>query len=182
VWVAIRGAAPDSSATVLRYDPSGRVMASVPVTAGVTAITLAPDSLWVAEYRRPLLMRIDRRTGRPRSGARLIVAAGSLAYGGGHVWAAIPNNDTVVRVDPRRPGSPVFADAGRRPEHLAYARGRLYVASRFDQTLVVIDPLTMKPARRPLPMPFNPFAVTADGAHVWVTGLSEDTVTRVDLG
>jgi hypothetical protein len=30
-------------------------------------------------------------------------------------------------------------------------------------------------------MPLDPFAVTADARHVWVTGIGENTVTRIDL-
>ena len=76
---------------------------------------------------------------------------------------------------------PIYADAGRFPEQLTYTRGRLYVASRFDQTLVIIDPRKMKAVVKPLSMPFNPFGVTSDRRHVWVTSLGADAVTRVDL-
>jgi hypothetical protein len=48
------------------------------------------------------------------------------------------------------------------------------------QELVVVDPHTMRPLKR-LPMPLNPWAVTADARHVWVTSIGQDEVARVDV-
>jgi streptogramin lyase len=93
----------------------------------------------------------------------------------------MPNDDVVARIERGHSLDPAFHAAGRRPERLTYARGRLYVASRYDDKLVVLDPRTLHPAQPPLPMPLNPFAVTSDGRHVWVAGLGENTVTLVDL-
>jgi DNA-binding beta-propeller fold protein YncE len=132
----------------------------------------------VAEFSAPRLLRIDRRTGHASVGARLLQPAEGLAYGGGCVWATMTEDDAVARKCPRENAIP--ATVGRHPEHLTYARGRVYVATRFDQALVVVDPDRLQIVRR-LPMPFSPFAVTSDRHHVWVTGLGENTVTRVDL-
>lgn len=82
------------------------------------------------------------------------------------------------RIRPGQSRDPAFETAGKRPEDLTYAHGRVYVASRFDDTLVILDADTMKPVRKPLPLPLNPFAVTSDRRHVWVAGLGYDTVTR----
>ncbi len=182
VWVALRGESPDSAATVLHYDAAGRELAQYPFPDGVTSVTLALGSLWVAELRRPKVMRIDLRTGRKRLGGQLIFAAGALAAGGGYVWAAMPDHDAVSRIRPGQSRDPTFQAAGKRPEDLTYSHGRVYIASRFDDTLVVLDAKTMKPVRKPLSLPLNPFAVTSDRRHVWVAGLGDDTISRVDLG
>lgn len=147
----------------------------------MTALTLALGSLWVAELREAKVMRIELRTGRRRLGGQLIFPAGALAAGGGYVWAAMSDHDAVSRIRPGQSRDPAFETAGKRPEDLTYAHGRVYVASRFDDTLVILDADTMKPVRKPLPLPLNPFAVTSDRRHVWVAGLGYDTVTRVDL-
>ena len=178
----MRGQATDNATTMLHYGAEERRLAQYPLKAKITAIVLTLGSLWVAEYRQPDVKRIDTRTGRMRLGAQLTSVAGSLAAGGGYVFAGMPNEDTVARIEPGHSHDPVYRIAGKRPEQLTYARGRVYVASRYDGTLVVIDPKTMRPAQNPLTVRLNPFAVTSDRRHVWVTGLGDDTVTRVDLG
>jgi hypothetical protein len=165
---------------VLHYDAGGRLLHQISVPAGVNSVVLAPKSIWVAEHSEPVLLRFDVRTGQTRRGAHLFQPASWMAYGGGSVWATLPESDSIARVRPG--GASSYADAGRRPEHLTYSGGRVYVSSRVDQTLRVIDPRTMKPAQKPLSMPLNPYAVTSDRRHVWVTSLGADTVTRVDLG
>jgi hypothetical protein len=44
----------------------------------------------------------------------------------------------------------------------------------------VLDPVTLQPVGRPLAVPLNPLAVAAGAGHVWVTGLGENTLTRID--
>ena len=38
-----------------------------------------------------------------------------------------------------------------------------------------------RPAQEPLSVDFNPYALATDGRSVWVTGLANDTVTRIAL-
>jgi streptogramin lyase len=180
VWVAVRGDVATGPATVFHYGSGGQLVGEYPFPAGVTAIVLALGSLWVAELGDPLIKRLDPHTGAVHIGARLIHVAGSLAAGGGHLWAGIPDDGVIAKITPGHSGDPSFQYAGRRPERLTYARGRLYATCRFDSTLVVLDPRSLKVVKR-LDMPLNPFAVTSDGRRVWVTGLGADTVTRVDL-
>ena len=123
-------------------------------------------------------MRVDRRTGRART-LGLIKPARSLAYGGGYVWASAPDDGSVARVDPRD-GRARYAFAGQHPAQLAYTAGRLFIACIYDQALVIFDPKALKRIGK-LPMPPNPFAVTADARHVWIAGFGEDTITRVDV-
>jgi Protein kinase domain len=179
VWVAIRGPRNRPPDTVIHYDATGRPLWQRTIPHGVNAIVLGPQALWVAETLVPKLMRIDRLTGRASARTRLISEAGALAYGGGYVWASLPTDGSVARVNTRTDRS-IPATAGERPSQLAYTAGRVFVACMNDQKLVVIDPKSLQRTGR-LDMPFNPFAVTADARHVWVAGLGEDTVTRVDL-
>jgi hypothetical protein len=180
-WVALHGPRRDGPDTVAHYDESGRLLRSVTIQPGVSSIALGGDALWVAALRVAKIVRIDPASGAKTNWARLVLAAYGLAYGGGYLWAGSPNDDAVYRVDPRVRDSAAWRSAGRRPEQLAYAAGRLFVASSNGQSLLVLDPRTLKPAHAPLPMPLDPFAVTADARHVWVTGIGENTVTRIDL-
>ena len=60
------------------------------------------------------------------------------------------------------------------------AGGHLFVSSRNDNTVVVLDPKTLKPVGEPIEVGFNPYAMVADERSVWVTGLGDNTLTRID--
>jgi YVTN family beta-propeller protein len=60
------------------------------------------------------------------------------------------------------------------------AGGRLFVANRNDNTVLVFDPATLKRIGKPIEVGFNPYAMVADERSVWVTGLGDNTLTRID--
>jgi DNA-binding beta-propeller fold protein YncE len=179
VWVGIRGAGNLPPDTLIHYDAGGHPVYQRSIVQGINAIVLSPDAVWVAETNVPKLMRVDRRTGHARTGTLLLSEAGALAYGGGYVWASVPTDGSVAKVNPRT-GRSIAATVGQRPSQLAYTAGRVFVACLNDQALVVIDPKTLRRTDR-LTVAFSPYAVVADAHHVWVTGLGRDTVTRVDV-
>jgi streptogramin lyase len=178
--VAVRSPVKGGPDTIAHYDASGRqLLKELPIGGGVNAIVLGGGALWVAELRSNHIVRVDGRTNRPHLLSALIVPASALAWGAGYLWGDVNSDGSLIRVDPRT-GRPRSRSAGNRPWKLAVTQGRVFLASGNDDTLLVIDPKTMQPEAR-LRMPFNPYAVTADERHVWVTGLGDDTVTRVDL-
>ena len=54
------------------------------------------------------------------------------------------------------------------------------MASTTDHTVVVVNPKTGGRVGDPLPVRPNPWAVTAGAAHVWVSGVGANTVSRID--
>ena len=56
------------------------------------------------------------------------------------------------------------------------------MASRNDNTVVVLDVETTEPASAALKVGLNPYALATDGDSVWVTRLATNTVTRIDVG
>jgi hypothetical protein len=182
VWVAIRSPVAGGPDTIAHYSATGDRLSAVQVPRGVTTIVRGGDAIWGAVTRTAKIVRVDRRTGRMRTWARLIYSAHSLAWGGGYLWATSPDGNSLTRIDPRVKNSKADTNAGHFPEGVAMARGRVFVASYNDQSLLVMDPKKLKPAGPAVNVPFNPYAVVAAGRHVWVTGLGENTVTRVDLG
>jgi DNA-binding beta-propeller fold protein YncE len=182
VWVAIRSLVAGGPDTIAHYTATGDRLSAVEVPRGVTAIVRGGDFIWAAVARTAKIVRVDRHSGRMRTWARLIYAAHSLAWAGGYLWATSPDGNSLARIDPRVKNSQINTNAGHFPEGVAMAGGRLFVASYNDQSLLVIDPKSLKPAGPAVTVPFNPYAVVAAGRHVWVTGLGENTVTRVDLG
>ncbi|HEX2104664.1 MAG TPA: protein kinase [Solirubrobacteraceae bacterium] len=180
VWVAVRGGsgAPD---VVLRYDPATRRRsARVAVESGARALAAAPAGVWVAHRTTPTVAFIDGRTRRETLSARLRQPAYDLTYGAGYAWASLRTDDSVARIDPR--GATVVSIAApRRPMQGAVAGDRVFVAGFADHTVGIIDPRAARQVGRPLAAGLNPFAVTGDSAHVWVTAVGTNSVTRLDL-
>jgi DNA-binding beta-propeller fold protein YncE len=180
LWVAVRAPAKGKADTIEHYDPAGKPLPGRHfIGAGINAITLGGGALWVSPFRDNHILRMDLRTGRLRQFSQLIVPASALAWGAGYLWGVVNTDGTLISINPRT-GRPHFRTVAHRPWKLAVTGGRVFIASGNDDTLLVVNPKTMETEKR-LHMPFNPYAVTADARHVWVTGLGDDTVTRVDV-
>ena len=67
------------------------------------------------------------------------------------------------------------------PAQAVVADGRVFVASRNDHTVVVLEPEALRSAGEPIEVGLNPYAMATDGATVWVTGLADNSLTRIDL-
>ena len=107
----------------------------------------------------------------PDDGRRSRSRPAALAYGAGRVWATIPTDDHVERIDPATGETRQIA-AGRSPAGIALAGGRVYVASEHAHRVVVFDPRAATAATcGPIRVAPNPYAVAAGAGHVWVTGL-----------
>jgi YVTN family beta-propeller protein len=91
------------------------------------------------------------------------------------------SEDALARVDVKT-GNSATVSAGRGPTQVVAVGDRLFVASRNNNTVVVLDAETTEPAHAPLHVGLNPYAVTTDGHSVWVTGLADNRVTRIAAG
>jgi hypothetical protein len=177
LWVVghERGAGPD---VLFHFDRAGRLRGQAEVRNDVTALAVGGGRAWLAHTGVPRILGYDTELRlRHRTWPEGDVAW--LTYGGGRLWASVPDDDSVVRYDPR---SDVIVkdDAVRNPEGLAFAGGRLLVANHTGHTVVVIEPESLEPIGDPLAVPLNPWAVVAGSGHVWVSGLGESTLTRID--
>jgi streptogramin lyase len=45
----------------------------------------------------------------------------------------------------------------------------------------MLDPKTLERAAKPLRVSSNPYGMTVGAGHVWVTGLANNTLTRIDF-
>jgi hypothetical protein len=181
LWVVGRGASSDDPDVLFHYDRAGaQILHQTEFRNRISAIMLADDAVWVALHDEPRIVRLSL-TAQRQWGATLTGPASALAYGGGYVWATVDEDDAVARVDPDSNGQAVTTDAAREPGQIAFARGRVYVASTIDHRVLVLDPKHPRDEGRSLPMPLNPYAVTAGAGHVWVTGLARNTLTRIDF-
>ena len=106
--------------------------------------------------------------------------ASALTYGASYVWASVPADNAVSRLDPRTAGSVDTTTVGHTPKGLAVAHGTVFVASNTDHRLLQLAPKTGEPVGTPMRVPHNPFAVAAGAGHVWVTGTADSTLSRID--
>jgi DNA-binding beta-propeller fold protein YncE len=178
VWIATDVA---TGSELRRYDRDGHLLARLPFPAGVGALTVSSDAAWVVERRTRRVVRIEPRTGRPRVLTTVQAPTVGLYFGGGYLWAVLRSEDALARVDVKT-GNSATVSAGRGPTQVVAVGDRLFVASRNNNTVVVLDAETTEPAHAPLHVGLNPYAVTTDGHSVWVTGLADNRVTRIAAG
>jgi DNA-binding SARP family transcriptional activator/streptogramin lyase len=99
----------------------------------------------------------------------------AITLGGGSVWVANADDQTVIRVNPRtRKVEDTIGGLGTDVSDLAFAFGSVWVAGGNDGTLMRIDPrdrgvrqLDLVKGREPAPQPV--FLVAAGAGSVWVT-------------
>jgi len=180
LWVVGDGAG-DEPDVLFRYGLHGALLNQTELVHDATALALGGGRAWVALEGEPRLYRLfsygpDLRV---RSQAWLTGPGTEIAHGVARAWVSVPADDSVARYDPRDNGIQTNL-AGRRPEGIAVAGGRIFVASNTEHTVVVLDPETGRPVGDPVPVPSNPWAVAAGEGHVWVSGLGDSTLTRID--
>jgi DNA-binding beta-propeller fold protein YncE len=177
VWIVTDA----TTGSVLRhYDRDGKRLKEFAFRDGVAALTVSDDAAWVAD-KAARVVRIDARTEKREDFATVRAAPVALHYGGGYLWAVLGGVDVVDRVD-LKTGNPVSASAGHGPTQAVMVGDSLFVASRNDNTVVVLDPEKAEPAHTPVHVGLNPYAVATDGHSVWVTGLADNRVTRIAAG
>jgi streptogramin lyase len=179
VWVGANSAVSTGD-ELLRYDRAGRLVRRYPVHAGIAALAYGSGAVWVALRDRPHVARLTPGADRLVDWATLTSVAGLLRFGAGRLWATLGGEDTVARIDDVRGRGPVTGSAGHGPAQTVAAGGRLFVASRNDQAVLILDPRTLLQAADPVRVGINPFALVADDRSVWVTGLGDNSVTRLD--
>ena len=111
--------------------------------------------------------------------AKLAGPAAFLDTGAGYLWASMNTEDLITQINPRRFGDVATSSAGDRPQQSVAAGNRVYVAANTDHTLVAFNPKSRRRVGTPIPVENNPYALAADSRYVWVTGLGENTLTRL---
>jgi YVTN family beta-propeller protein len=106
-------------------------------------------------------------------------AAGSLAVGGGAVWATSPGGNAVYRIDPATQAITQAIEVGAGPSGIAWANGDVWVANSSDGTVSRIDSLAGKVVQT-IGAGSEPTGITAGLGGVWVTDPVGNTVSRID--
>jgi YVTN family beta-propeller protein len=175
VWVA-----NGTTGVILRYDrTNGTLLQTVPVPEGVSGLIAGGEAIWVVKRANNKLARLEPGAGRLRDWMNLPGTVRSIRYGRNALWIVLDGENTVVRVGARDPSLRRGA-GGQGPAQAVYAGGRVYVSSQDDNSVVVLDPKSLQPVRAPIPVGFNPGAMVADGRSLWVVGLGDDSLMRID--
>jgi streptogramin lyase len=169
----------DGSGQILRYDLAGHLLQTITVPEGVGGLVAGDGALWAVKARTNKLAKLKPGATALTDWASLPSPAVSVRFQGGYVWITLDGEDAIARVDPET-GNLRTAAAGHSPAQCVLAGGHLFVASRNDNTVVVLDPETLKPDGEPIEVGFNPYALAADERSVWVTGLGDNSLTRID--
>jgi YVTN family beta-propeller protein len=155
-----------------------RLVAKIRVSpaAAPCATAAGGGAVWVSEYGRPYLLRIDPKTNRVVG--RTMIGSGScgLGYGAGSLWVEDTNSNTVSRVSATTHERLKAIPVGIAPYDATFAFGSAWTTPHVDGLLERIDPSRDKVvARWPVP---GAIGVVAAFGSMWATG--QDGVVRVD--
>ncbi len=179
LWVGTRSSVPGEDVLV-RYSLDGRELRRIPMPGGVDAVTTGAGAVWVAQLGDPVILRVEPSTGKTVVWLTLNAQATALSYGGGHLWASLNSADSISRIKTDRLGSSLTTAVGHRPTQAIMAGDRVFLGNTTDHTVDVLDPRTTLPTQPPLRVGFGPYAIAAGEGAVWVTGIGENTVTRIE--
>jgi len=106
--------------------------------------------------------------------------SGSVAVGGGSVWAVF-GNSTLVRINPSSGHVSAEGFAGSGPTGIVYAEGSVWVANGGEATVYRFNPATFEsgPVARPT-VGRQPSAIAYGEGSIWVTNAGDNTVSRID--
>jgi DNA-binding beta-propeller fold protein YncE len=179
VWVAEQS--PVGPDYLVEIDPhTATVVGRVPIAEGINDIRAANGAVWVLGRRAPVLIKVSGATRQPLVRIKVGRHAERVDAAAGYVWATDYGDDEVTRVDPKGPKS-VKIDVPGKPYGLHARDDGVWVACYGDQSVVRIDPRAGRVVGQPIRVGFNPVGVDISGHSVWVTSVSDNRLTRIDL-
>ena len=174
VWVTTLFPLPQ----LIRYSTSGRELSRARLPIPASAVVTGAGFVWVTLEEDPRLLRLDPRTSNSVVWAKLAAPGTALSYGAGFVWATLNSIDSIAQISPRRTGA-VTTAVGHSPAQTVAAGGHVFVAINTEHLVRLVNPRTSRLEDPPVPVELNPFALVADDRAVWVTGLGNNTVSRI---
>ncbi len=170
---------PRADALVTLDPRSGRVEDVIPLGQRPTAVTVAPDGIWVALAGAYQVVRVDPAT---RQITQRVPAGGlvnGLVAAGGSIWATVDAGRDLLRIDAASGQVGQRIDVANAPGAVAVARGSLWVASRLDGDVTQVDIATGKPVRK-IPIGAGVTDVIEAFGSVWAASEDQASVTRID--
>ncbi len=170
--------------TLTRVDPKTRAQVGTISLENrtPTGIAVAPGAVWVAHGLLGSVSRVDPQYNRVTDTvpAAQRSESGSVAVGGGSVWAVF-GNSTLVRINPSSGHVSAEGFAGSGPTGIVYAEGSVWVANGGEATVYRFNPATFEsgPVARPT-VGRQPSAIAYGEGSIWVTNAGDNTVSRID--
>jgi virginiamycin B lyase len=171
-----------NSGRVERWSRNGK-RAEVPMAHPCGEMTIAFNSIWVADCKDFTLNRIDLKTAKITA----VIATGianpkgelNVVAGAGSIWVASDAKGVIARVDPAT--NAVTASIPTNPDsyYLTFGMGSLWAVSGTQQTLQKIDPATNTVVAT-TPLGREPGFLAAGEGSVWVQEQGDGTVARID--
>jgi YVTN family beta-propeller protein len=153
-----------------------RIRSAVRLDTGPGALAAGFGSLWVTEFRRNTVDRIDA-AGRVQQTIHVGSGPSGVAVGAGAVWVANHLDGTVSRIDPRTQAVVQSIDVAGAPTDVAIADGSVWVAGARGQSVARLDARSGR-LERTITVGDRPVALAAGAGAVWVGG--GRSVTRID--
>ena len=177
VWVS-----DAKKARLLRIAPgSGKVDVVARLDPSPCEITVAFGSLWVVT-QSGRLDRVDPKTGHVTARIKVGAASYQAVATPGMLWVSNRNDGTLSQVDPRtdKVVRTVRLD-GVQPGGMVYAGGSLWVGddTTGDTEVLRIDTRTRHITK--VTAGSRPAYLTATTGAIWVSNVSDGTVSRIDI-
>jgi peptide/nickel transport system substrate-binding protein len=174
----VRATVADSGIAAL--GAKGKIVAKGALPAQPDAIDAAAGSLWLADARDQVVLRVDPATAAVVDRIPIGGEPGSVTSGAGAIWAASTIGGAVARIDPVT-GSvtqTIESHAGNAAA-VAFGEGGLWVADATNDALVELAPRNGAEQRR-VPLSFRPDALAIGRQAIWVASSEDGTVAKVD--
>jgi YVTN family beta-propeller protein len=179
VWVSTRSNAGIPGYIFQLDRRTGRLLDTLQVNEGVGGLLAAAGAVWYVKRDSAKLARLEPGDETGEDFTTLTAPARSMRYGNGSIFVVTESEDTVMRVDVDGRGQ-VTGTAGHSPAQALYAGGFVWVASRNDHKVYVLDPETLQEVAKPIPVGLNPIGMVARGSAIWVIGTGDNSLTRID--
>ncbi|HEV2821335.1 MAG TPA: protein kinase [Solirubrobacteraceae bacterium] len=173
IWVAVRQ--PDG---VVRVDRETGRQRFIGVDAGVRALAVGYDAVWVTNTNAATVTRI-RISDEDQQVINVGSRPGWLSVGGG-VWVANEGEETIARISPDTLQVTDFVDIGAQPARVASHRGVVWVSRRRAGDVVRVDTASREVIGDPIETGRGPFAIAPAREYTWVSVLNEDKVVRIE--
>lgn len=166
---------------LVRIDPTTFEVEPIPAATAPVDVAARDGSVWVVDADRGLL-QLDPISGELRTDPEPSLNTGSdISAGGGIVWLASREDDTVVRF-PVGGGTPgTFRVRGTYID-MAVSEEIVWVLSRPNghALLTAVDPEQGRQLGKPLKLEGDPVEVSSGGGSVWVVARELGAILRID--
>jgi len=133
-----------------------------------TAIALGERTVWVCDYAKDAVYRVDPENGKVEATVRVGAGPIAIAVGLDAVWVANQNDSSVSRIDPRTNSVTKAISVGDLPNGITTGAGAVWVANAGDGTISRID-AQANAVSKTISVGHRPQGVAVTNELVWVT-------------